>query len=207
MSHCSYIKYTSHRLFFLDQECSICLLSHAVVNHIGFQGVGAWLLMFNLHPDWTQLINFTGITQSDLFDWSLSIFSSWSYGHPALGLRNNLHHFLWSTIWILMLHILVVGVVKNSHEIWSDLVILWLQALVNGLAPDRGLMPLEDSLNIFGSIHISLVQNILSLVTQVQLQWLCAMGSLRVVQGLSFVGSELRISATFFYLKFLGLSR
>ena len=111
MTHRANIKYASKRLYFLDEERPVRFLSNTVVHDFRLEWVWAWLLMFNLHPDGTELIDFGRLAKTLLLYRSLPILASRRDSDPALRLRNNLHHLLWLTIYIRVHDILVFWIV------------------------------------------------------------------------------------------------
>lgn len=78
------IKYTPHRLVLFHQEGFVGLLSDAVVNDLGPQRIRARLLMLNLHPYWTKLVDFGSISKLELLDRPFPILFFWRHSHPSL---------------------------------------------------------------------------------------------------------------------------
>lgn len=58
MTHRANVKYASKRLHFLHEERPVRFLSNTVVHDFRLQWVGTRLLVLNLHPDGTELVDF-----------------------------------------------------------------------------------------------------------------------------------------------------
>ena len=79
--------------------------------------------MGNLHPLWTQRINFTNISQFFFLQWMFSIWISWVNSDPTLIFTHYLAHILFFTVCIFMSDVSVIWVVHHSKVGWHILII------------------------------------------------------------------------------------
>ena len=129
MSCCSNSKQISNWLILLHEEWSISFFSNAVFNCCWFQRVGAWLFVFNLHPNWWKSIDFGDISKSLFFNWLLSVFFFRSNSDPTLSLWDDLHHFLRATIWVSVNIILIIRRFHVSKEVWNIFIVDLIHSL------------------------------------------------------------------------------
>lgn len=166
MTHRANIKYASKRLYFLNEERPVRFLSNTFLHDFRLEWVRSRLLMLNLHPDGTELVDFGRLAKALLLYRSLSILASWRDSDPALRLRNNLHHLLRLTIWIRVHDILVFWIVQNSQEVWRVLVVNWRFCLiVNRLSSAlRWLITFDKLIHVLSSVQMRFLHHVKSLV-------------------------------------------
>lgn len=117
MSEWSNIEYTTEWLFFLNEECHVWFLPDTLKNATRLERINTRSLMFNLHPYWTELINFGSITFWKFFNRLFSVFIFWSHCHPSLCLRNNLHHFHIRSIGLFLCDVIVVFIIHDFEKV------------------------------------------------------------------------------------------
>lgn len=119
MSEGAHVKYTALWLDFLDEESSVRLLSYTLKPRVGLERISSRLLVLDLHPDRTELVDFRCVAQTLLLDGLLSVLAAGRNRYPSLGLRNHLHELLGFTIWVTMDYVLVCRLVEYPQEVRS----------------------------------------------------------------------------------------
>ena len=115
------VKYALLRLVSLHRDYSICFLPHSVQDDAWSQRIWTWLLMRDLHPIWTQDVDFGGVTKSHLLYGPLPVFRIGINGYNSLMLRYNLNHSLRVTVDLPVYDISIIWVVKHPHVVWDIL--------------------------------------------------------------------------------------
>lgn len=124
-----------------------------MLDYLRLQRVRSRLLVFYLHPHWTELIHLTCLAKFLLLDWSLPILPLRCNCDPALRLRYNLHHFLWLAVRVLVNNVFVNGGIIFLVESCASSALL-------------GSISLKHSIDVKRGIHMLFLNDVQTLIFQ-----------------------------------------